>query len=61
MPAFFACSGRGAAAVQPAGCMPRDHLALARIGEMPVEGALCPFSIQVDKKLMQKIHRLTDN
>jgi len=35
--------------------------ALAHIGEMPVKAALCPFSIQDVKKLMQKIHRLTDN
>jgi len=37
------------------------QFALARISEMPVEAALCPFSAQSVKKLMQKIHRLTDN
>jgi hypothetical protein len=33
----------------------------ARIGEMPDEAAACPFPIQYAKRLMQKIHRLTDN
>jgi hypothetical protein len=32
-----------------------------RIGEMPVNAASCPLSVQPDRKLMQKIHRLTDN
>jgi hypothetical protein len=38
-----------------------SRFGLARISEMPVEAAACPFSIQSAKKLMQKIHRLTDN
>jgi hypothetical protein len=37
------------------------RFSLARISEMTAEAALCPFSIQLVKKLMQKIHRLTDN
>jgi hypothetical protein len=29
--------------------------------ELPPEAASCPFSVQGARKLMQKIHRLTDN
>jgi hypothetical protein len=32
-----------------------------RISEVPVKAASCPLSVQPDRKLMQKIHRLTDN
>jgi hypothetical protein len=35
--------------------------ALPRISEMPVKAASCPLSVQRGGKLMQKIHRLTDN
>jgi hypothetical protein len=42
--------------------MPAMRLfAPARIGEMPDEAFVCPFPAQSVKKLMQKIHRLTDN
>jgi hypothetical protein len=30
-------------------------------GRLPPKAPLCPFSIQALRKLMQKIHRLTDN
>jgi len=33
----------------------------AGISGLPVKAALCPLSVQVLGKLMQKIHRLTDN
>jgi hypothetical protein len=35
--------------------------ALPRISEIPVNAASCPLSVQPGRKLMQKIHRLTDN
>jgi hypothetical protein len=35
--------------------------ALPRSSEVPVKSASCPLSVQLDPKLMQKIHRLTDN
>ena len=35
--------------------------ASSRIRKMPVKAALCPLSVQPGEKLMQKIHRLTDN
>jgi hypothetical protein len=46
-------------------CGPTAHVtspfALPRISEMRLEAAVCPFSVQPAKKLVQKIHRLTDN
>jgi hypothetical protein len=38
-----------------------DGFALLHIGEVPVKAAPCPLSVQEGEKLMQKIHRLTDN
>ena len=38
-----------------------NHFALRRTGEVPVQAAPCPLSVQKSEKLMQKIHRLTDN
>jgi hypothetical protein len=32
-----------------------------RNGKMRLEAVACPFSVQTAKKLMQKIHTLTDN
>jgi hypothetical protein len=39
----------------------RYRYALQGISMPPVQVAACPFSIHVRRKLMQKIHRLTDN
>ena len=44
----------------PVGAIRRTD-ALPRIGEMPVKAVSCPLSVQPARKLMQKIHRLTDN
>jgi hypothetical protein len=39
----------------------RIDFALPRSSKMPVKAASCPLSVQWRRKLMQKIHRLTDN
>jgi hypothetical protein len=39
----------------------RHAAAPATGGRLPPKAPLCPFSIQALRKLMQKIHRLTDN
>ena len=57
-PAHFSVSGiRGAR-------HPGDFwegFTLPRSSEMPDNTAPCPLSVQKNGKLMQKIHRLTDN
>jgi hypothetical protein len=39
----------------------KSRLALPSFRQMLLWPATCPFSGQADGKLMQKIHRLTDN
>jgi hypothetical protein len=39
----------------------RYRYALQDISMPPVRAAACPLSVHVRRKLMQKIHRLTDN
>ncbi|MGH6708318.1 MAG: hypothetical protein ACREEK_05045 [Bradyrhizobium sp.] len=43
------------------GCHSQHGFALPRSSEMPVKAASCPLSVQSGRKLMQKIHSLTDN
>jgi hypothetical protein len=39
----------------------RERFAVPGRSEIPVKAAVCPLSVQLPGKLMQKIHTLTDN